>query len=40
MGARGRKAKVPWGPSLFAAAFLAVMLAEPFLDAFGVWSLS
>ena len=40
MGARGRKAKVPWGPSLFAAAFLAVVVAEPFLDAFGAWSLN
>lgn len=37
MGARGRKAKVPWGPSLFTASMLAILLAEPLLDPFGVW---
>lgn len=40
LGARGRKAKVPWGPSLFAAALIVIALAEPILDAFGVWSLT
>lgn len=40
LGARGRKAKVPWGPSLFTAALLAIALAEPILDGFGVWTLS
>ena len=39
LGARGRKAKVPWGPSLFAAALLAIAVAEPFLDPIGVWIL-
>ena len=40
LGARGRKAKVPWGPSLVAAALLGIALAEPILDGFEVWSLS
>ena len=40
LGARGRKAKVPWGPSLYAATVLMIVLAEPILDAFGVWSAS
>lgn len=40
MGARGRKAKVPWGPSLFAAALLVIALAEGILEPFGLWSLS
>lgn len=40
LGARGRKAKVPWGPSLFAASLLAITVAEPFLNGFGVWALS
>lgn len=39
LGARGRKAKVPWGPSLFAASLLSIALAEPTLDGFGVWAL-
>ena len=39
MGARGRKAKVAWGPSLFAAALLAIAFAEPVLEPFGVYSL-
>lgn len=34
-GARGRKAQVPWGPSLFAATLLGVALADPVLEAFG-----
>lgn len=40
LGARGRKAQVPWGPSLFAATLVVIALAEPILDAFGVWDLS
>lgn len=40
MGARGRKAKVPFGPSLVIAALLAIGLAEPFLLPFGVYRLS
>ena len=36
MGARGRKAKVPWGPSLFTASLLAIAIAHPVLDAFGL----
>lgn len=40
MGARGRKSKVPWGPSLFAAALLVIALAEVILEPFGLWSLS
>ncbi|UDY37959.1 prepilin peptidase [Dermatobacter hominis] len=40
MGARGRKAKVPFGPALVMAAFLSIALAEPILDSFGVWALS
>jgi len=39
LGARGRKAKVPWGPSLFAASLLLIGVAEPLLEGFGVWSL-
>ncbi len=39
LGARGRKAKVPWGPSLFAASILGIACAEPILDGFGVWAL-
>lgn len=40
LGARGRKARVPWGPSLFAASILLVGLAEPYLNAFGVYALT
>jgi len=39
LGARGRKAKVAWGPSLVAAAFVAIAVAEPLLEPFGVWQL-
>lgn len=39
LGARGRKAKVPWGPSLFTAALLTIAVAEPLLDGFGIWAL-
>lgn len=40
LGARGRKARVPWGPSLFAASMLLVGVAEPYLNAFGVYALT
>jgi leader peptidase (prepilin peptidase) / N-methyltransferase len=39
LGARGRKAQVPFGPSLVIGAFTCALLAEPLLDAFGVYSL-
>lgn len=39
LGARGRKAKVPWGPSLCSAGYLAIILAQPILEPFGMWSL-
>jgi len=38
MGVRGRKAKVPFGPSLVIASFLAIGLAQPYLAPFGVYS--
>lgn len=40
MGARGRKAKVPWGPSLVGAALLVIYFAEVILGPFSAWSLS
>lgn len=40
LGVRGRKAKVPWGPSLFAAALLAIFFAEEILEPFGIWALT
>ena len=40
MGARGRKAKVPFGPALVMAGFLSIALAKPILDGFGIWALS
>jgi leader peptidase (prepilin peptidase) / N-methyltransferase len=39
LGARGRKAQVPFGPSLVLGAFTCALLAEPLLDPFGVYSL-
>jgi len=39
LGARGRNAKVPWGPSLFAASLVVIALAQPFLEPFGVYAL-
>lgn len=36
LGARGRKAQVPFGPSLIAAAFLCMVLASPILSPFGI----
>lgn len=38
LGARGRKAQVPFGPALAAGAFLCIVLAEPILEPFGVFS--
>lgn len=40
LGARGKKAKVPFGPSLVAGAFIVVALAEQILVPFGLYSLS
>lgn len=40
LGARGRKAKVPWGPSLFAAALLCIFFAPQLLEPFNIYSLS
>ena len=39
MGARGRKAQVPFGPSLALAAFICACFAEPILEPFGVYAL-
>jgi leader peptidase (prepilin peptidase) / N-methyltransferase len=39
LGARGRKAQVPFGPSLVIGAITCSLLAEPLLDAFGIYSL-
>lgn len=39
LGARGRKAKVPFGPALVIAAFVCVALAPEILDPFDVFSL-
>lgn len=38
LGARGRKAKVPFGPSLVIAAYLCIALAPEILEPFGVYS--
>lgn len=40
LGARGRKAKVPFGPSLIFGSFVIILLAETILDAYGLYSLS
>lgn len=40
MGARGRKARVPFGPALVASAILCILLATPILEPFGVWAAS
>jgi leader peptidase (prepilin peptidase)/N-methyltransferase len=40
MGARGRKAKVPFGPALVISAFFCIAMAEPILTPFGVYALS
>ena len=39
LGARGRKAKVPFGPALVIAAFFCIALAPEILEPFGVYSL-
>jgi leader peptidase (prepilin peptidase)/N-methyltransferase len=38
LGARGRKAQVPFGPALFTGALLCCALAEPILEPFGVFA--
>lgn len=40
MGARGRKAQVPFGPALITAAFICIALAPEILEPFGVYSIS
>ncbi len=40
MGARGRKARVPFGPAMIAAAYVCIVLAPEILEPFGVFSLS
>jgi hypothetical protein len=40
LGARGRKAKVPFGPSLVMAAYFCIALAPEILEPFGVFALS
>lgn len=40
LGARGRKAKVPFGPALIISAWICIALAEPMLEPFGVYALS
>jgi leader peptidase (prepilin peptidase)/N-methyltransferase len=39
IGARGRKAQVPFGPALVLAAFLCIAFAEPILDGWDLYSL-
>ncbi len=39
LGARGRKAKVPFGPALVAAALTCIAMAQPILEPFGAYSL-
>lgn len=39
LGARGRKAKVPFGPSLIVGAYVVVLLAEEILGAYDLYSL-
>jgi leader peptidase (prepilin peptidase) / N-methyltransferase len=40
MGARGRKAQVPFGPALIISAFVCIALAEQILDPFDVYRLT
>lgn len=40
LGARGRGAKVPFGPSLVAAAFAVILVSRQLLEPFGVWTLT
>jgi leader peptidase (prepilin peptidase)/N-methyltransferase len=37
LGVRGRRARVPFGPALVAAAFVCIALAEPMLEPLGVF---
>ncbi len=37
LGARGRKAQVPFGPSLVAGAILCVLFVQPILEPFAVY---
>lgn len=39
MGARGRKARVPFGPAMIAAAYVCIALAPEILEPFGVFTL-
>jgi prepilin signal peptidase PulO-like enzyme (type II secretory pathway) len=39
LGARGRKAKVPFGPALILAAWFCVAMAPEILDPFGIYVL-
>lgn len=38
LGARGRKAKVPFGPALVAASYFCIAAAPQILEPFGVWT--
>lgn len=40
LGARGRKAQVPFGPALITGAFICIALAPEILDPFGVYALT
>lgn len=40
LGARGRKAKVPFGPSMVLAAYLCIAFASEILDPWGVYALT
>jgi leader peptidase (prepilin peptidase)/N-methyltransferase len=40
LGARGRRAQVPFGPALVLGAFVCVAFAEPLLDPFGLYRLA
>ena len=40
LGARGRKAQVPFGPSMVASAFICIALASQILEPFGQWGLT
>jgi leader peptidase (prepilin peptidase)/N-methyltransferase len=39
LGARGRKAKVPFGPAFFAGAIFCILMAPKILEPFGIYSL-
>ena len=38
LGARGRKAKVPFGPAFFVGAMFCILMAGPILEPFGIYS--